>query len=290
MLIYRGKLSMYQYAVNEGITLIFPSELRLGDPVYICWQWTKTTTGATNKPAFYVNIIDETTVRSNTVSHLGFSGGDYYSFEASFSDGIRNVAVTVKGGYNEKGTGTTSLVYQGSSPPTLFDSAPRIYVGKLTNWAPYAVDEMLVIVAPESMDEGKDICAFWQWTETGSGDPKWNVDDIATIKGVQWKDKKGESFHFFQGDNDYYRFDVTVDEWREQLTLTMKNPKGESTGDLIFDQQSLQISSVSRKKRSIWNHTTEVDNNSGEIVLCSLTNSGTTFWDKMLAGSSMILA
>ena len=62
------------------------------------------------------------------------------------------------------------------------------------------------------MDQGNAICAFWQWTETTTGDKKVNVGGTTTIQGVTWNGKEGESFHFTLGDGYYYRFDVTIDE------------------------------------------------------------------------------
>ncbi|EIM89411.1 uncharacterized protein STEHIDRAFT_40333, partial [Stereum hirsutum FP-91666 SS1] len=58
MLIYRGKLDWGSYAVNEGITIIFPNDIGLGYPVGACWQWTKTEDGQANSPEFQTGTID----------------------------------------------------------------------------------------------------------------------------------------------------------------------------------------------------------------------------------------
>ncbi|KAN0092197.1 hypothetical protein V8E51_018044 [Hyaloscypha variabilis] len=292
MLIYRGKLNFGDYAVNEGITVMFPSGFQLGDLIYTFWQWTEMKDGRTKVKAFYNCVIDEATIISTGIKHLHFNNSDdtYYTFEASFSNGIDSLTLTIIGDDGYSGTANVSVVYQPDAPPSLFDSAPRLYIGKLTNFMQYAVDEMLLIVAPESMDKGNTICAFWQWTVNTNGDTKVNVDGVSTIQDVTWNDQEGESFKFTLGDGYYYKFDVRLYEVSKYLTYTMTGTNGESTGTLRLDLQGLEPSAPTRKKRAIVDHTTVVTNDSEEIVVCSLANSGTAVVDRILAVVLMAVA
>ena len=70
----------------------------------------------------------------------------------------------------------------------------------------------------------------------------------------------------------------------------MTGSGGESTGELTLDLRDLDPPATTRKKRAIVNHTTEVINDSKEIVVCSLANSGTAVVDKVLAVVSMAVA
>ena len=80
MYIYRGKLDFWpshlQTATNEGITTIFPSQFRLGDPVYICWQWS-TLGKVTNVPCWITGTIDSVANSGTDGNKIGFYGGDY---------------------------------------------------------------------------------------------------------------------------------------------------------------------------------------------------------------------
>ena len=80
MYIYRGKLdfspSHQQTATYEGITTIFPSEFRLGDPVYTFWQWS-TLGKITNMPCWLTGTIDSVDNSDTDGNKIGFYGGNY---------------------------------------------------------------------------------------------------------------------------------------------------------------------------------------------------------------------
>lgn len=77
----------------------------------------------------------------------------------------------------------------------------------------------------------------------------------------------------------------------------MKNPNGDTTGTLgDFKLQNLDLpetsdeTSGSRKKRAIFiNRTTTVENDTNEIIICSLKASGTGFTNHILATASLLL-
>jgi hypothetical protein len=86
MYIYRGKLNFSpsdsQSATNEGITIIFPSEFRLGDPVYTCWQWS-TLDNWTNMPCWLTGTIDSVANCDTDGNKIGFYGGSDCRFDTT---------------------------------------------------------------------------------------------------------------------------------------------------------------------------------------------------------------
>jgi hypothetical protein len=105
---------------------------------------------------------------------------NYYRFDGFFSrsKGVEELSIMVRFG-NVLGTATnTKLVFKpdsGSVNPGVI--VPRIYLGRLANWAPYSIDQTLLVVIPgRIVGEGNAICAFWQWTMTDSRRKEANVD------------------------------------------------------------------------------------------------------------------
>lgn len=285
MLIYRGKLDWYQYAVNEAFTIIFPTKLELGEPAYAAWQWTLDGSGTAKVNCFSIGTVDTLTVTA-AERKLGFHHDRYYRFDATFSEDMKGMTVMMS---NEKGdkaekTANLTLHYDASlNDPTV----PRLYLGKM-NWYEYAENEMFLVVAPGSMDNGKNICAYWEWTKTGAGDNKYNVDDKDSISAVK-KFTGGEQITFHQGENGYYTFVGDVYEDKKQLSVMMSNPAGDKQGPFVLQLQDLTPSS-SRKKRAVVNHTIELKNDLHEVLACSLQNSGTSTVDSVLAVVGLLLA
>ncbi len=295
MYIYRGKLNFNELVENEGITVVFPLEFRIGDPVYSIWQWTKTNEGAEKENSFYSGTVDALTVTDP--KKIGFNYDTVYAFDGAFSDGYKKLSLAIRERNNSTNVGPATelhLVYESPKEQQthIVDSfgpvTPRIYMGKLTNWGKYAVDELLVVVAPTTLDEDRPVCAFWQWSEVDNGDTKVDVDDVTTISDVKNVEDVGESFRFYQGDNNLYTFDCTVYENKGQLKYTMTNSNGDSTGELTLDLQEV-FSAPERKRRAIFDKTTSVYNDASEIAVCSLKASGTGLTDRVLATASLLL-
>ena len=84
MYIYRGKLDFWlrnsKHATDEGITIMFPSEFRLGDPVYTCWQWSASE-DKTNVPCWLTGTIDSVTISDNGNKEISFYYGSDYRFD-----------------------------------------------------------------------------------------------------------------------------------------------------------------------------------------------------------------
>ena len=196
MYIYRGKLDFWlsnsKHATNEGIAIMFPSEFRLGDSVYTCWQWSASG-DRTNVPCWLTGTIDSVTISDTGNNEIGFYYGSdyrfdamrpyhcladndsqYYRFDGIFSGFIDfdNLSLVVQSG-NVLGTAVnTPLVFEPDSESIIDPGVmvPSIYIGRLPNRAPDFVDELLVVVIPGGVvGEGKEICSFWQRTVDHDG-------------------------------------------------------------------------------------------------------------------------
>ena len=55
MYVYNGKLDWYDYAKNECITLVFPADFALKDPVCAYWQWTADAKGVEKSNTYQVS-------------------------------------------------------------------------------------------------------------------------------------------------------------------------------------------------------------------------------------------
>ena len=291
MYIYRGKLdfepSHLQTATYEGITTIFPSQFCLGDPVYICWQWTMLGK-ITNVPCWLTGIIDSAANSDSDGNKIGFYGGDYrfdttisqtssflanngyYRFDGflSGSKGIEKLLLVVRSG-NVVGTATDAkLVF--SSGPTINPGViiPRVYLGRLANWGSYSTEQPLLVIIPDrTVAEGNAICAFWQWAVEHDGTKKRNINftpsKMTNVENVA-------DYVSFQFTNGYYTFHATVSSKeaaeQQQLTLVMKNPANDSTGSLTLELQDLRPLPSGRQPRGINNSTAVVINDTNKIA------------------------
>ena len=322
MFIYRGKLnfspSNSKNAIYEGITIMFPSEIRSGDPIYTCWQWS-TSGNSTNVPCWLTGTIDSVTISDIGRNEIGFYYGSdyrsdamrpypclinndsqYNSFDGTFSglEGIEELSLIVQSGNVLGSAVDTKLVYKPDLVSIIDPGVivPRIYIGRLTNWAPYADDQLLVVVIPGGVvDEGKEICAFWQWTVAYDGSKKRNVDftpsKMMNVKNVA-------SISLFSFTTCFYTFNAILNlkEAAEQqhLTLAMTDPSNKSTGPLTLDLQDLDLPPSLRQPRGIKDRTIVVANDTNGIVrssqneVSSLVNSLVEMGSKVFELTSII--
>ena len=294
MYIYRGKLdfapSDSQNATYEAITTMFPSEFRLGNPVYTCWQWSAFG-GSKNVPCWLTGIIDSVDNSDTDGKKIGFYGGHYrfdttlpqglmpypflanigyYRFDEFLSGpkGIEELSLVVRSG-NVVGTAiNTMLIFRPDDPGPTIDQdviVPRIYLGKLSNYAPYSIDQLLLVVIPRwTVGEGNPVCAFWQWAVDIHDSTKVNVD-FTTLKMTNVENvADGVSFRFSDSSG-YFAFHATMglkdtaEHWereQQQLTLTMTTPYL-STGSLMLELRDLRPSPGGRQPRGFNDSTTE---------------------------------
>ena len=318
MYIYRGKLffspSDSQNATYEGITIMFPSGFHLGDPVYTCWQWTESGNSA-NVPCWLTGTIESANsdiddnkitfyggscywFDTTTPHHFLLTNNEHDRFDGTLSDsnGAKKLLIMVRSG-NVIGNIDTKLVFKSDSKSTIDPGfiVPRIYLGRLANWAPYSIDELLLIVIPgRIVGEGNEICTFWQWTIDGNGVRKRNADitfsKMANVKNV------GNSVSFIFNDGHHtFHASVNLKETTEQqrLTLAFTNPEKKSTGSLTLELQDL---GPYRQLRGVDDDTTVAVNDTNKIVghfpnegSSSLTRSLVEMGSKMVGLTNMRL-
>ena len=192
--------------------------------------------------------------------HLFLANNGYYRFDGflSGSTGVEELSLMVRSG-NVVGTATnTKLVFKSDSEsvnPGVI--VPRIYLGRLANWAPDSIDETLLVVIPDRIvGEGSAICAFWQWTVSSTAGEKTNVD-ITSSKMWNVENVAGRVSFGFIGrgglDNFYFLATARLNETaeRQQLTLAMKNPTKSSTGSLTLELQDLRPSPSERRTHGV---------------------------------------
>jgi hypothetical protein len=163
----------------------------------------------------------------------------------------------------------TKLVFKpdsGSVNPGVI--VPRIYLGRLSNWAPFSIDETLLVVIPgRTIGEGNAICTFWQWKED-KGIKKPNVD-ITPSTMTNVKNVAGSvSFRFTAYETLYFMATTSSKETaeRQQLTLDMKDSSNRSTGSLTLELQDLRPSPSERQPRGVNDSTTVVINDENRIA------------------------
>ena len=303
MYIYRGKLDFWssnlKHATNEGITVMFPSEFRVGDPVYTCWQWSASG-NSTNVPCWLTGTIDSASFLDIGKNEIGFYYGSDYRFDAmrpypcladndsqycrfdgTFSTGLRGIdklSLVVQSG-NVIGIADTLLVFKPASKPIIDPGVivPRIYIGRLPNDAPYSVDELFIVVIPGGVvAERKEILSFWQWTAAyyniniSKDNDSYTHSKMANVNLV----KNVDSSALFGFTTGYYTFKAMLNlkETAEQqhLTLTvvdtMKNLANGSTGPLTLELQDLGPPHNHRQPHGINDGTTVVTNDTNGIV------------------------
>ncbi len=236
MYVYRGKFDWFEYAVNEAITVVFPTDLILGELVSAFWQWTKDSQGTQKVNTSSNGIIDSVTVAEKKI---GFFYDQYYKFDGTVADDSKSLTLVMRKTSGEKSTPfTLQLVY---SEPAFVPNC-LVYTGKL-DWFYYAKNEMITLVVPSpSFSDGNTVCVYWEWTVTSTGLKKANHDWVAPMK-ISSKTEDGVKQLVIA--SSYYRFDGEVNGNRDVVTLTMSKPSGEKSNLITL---RLANNMMSRKK------------------------------------------
>ena len=182
-----------------------------------------------------------------------------YRFDGFLSGSkcIEELSLMVRTG-NVVGTAIkTKLVFRPDSRLTIDPDAtvPHIYLGKLSNYAPYSIDQTLLVVIPgRTVGKGNTVCAFWQRSH---GSTKVNVDHVTLKMTNVEKVADYVSFRFAHR-NDYFTFDAIVGLTRglketagqQHLTVAITTPHF-STGSLLLELRDLRPSPSGRQPRGV---------------------------------------
>lgn len=234
MLTYRGKLNWYNYAVNEGFTLIFPGpELKVGAPAIAVWQWTVDATGAEKANVFYHGVINSVVILETGERQLYFFDDKYYRFQAVFSDDMRSTTVVMS---NPSGNRSPPAVLERDyNTPLTQGVVPLYFLGKM-NWLTYAKNELFLVIIPAGVAVGRDVLAYWQWTVNDAGKEKANVNYKDIIR-TREETAQGDVVTFGQEPDTYYTFNGTISKDGQTFSVNMKNPSGAKGGPFLLQLQ-----------------------------------------------------
>ncbi|KAH8798404.1 hypothetical protein DL96DRAFT_1781505 [Flagelloscypha sp. PMI_526] len=186
MLVYRGKINWYEYAVDEPYTLVLPNDWTSGAPLQAIWQWTVDGQGVKK-----VNVVTVSTIKQVALSDTSTAASSwpseaaYYTFETSFSSSAvppKTIDITMinhpaTADRNGKSTFSLELAYSLPSPGLFHTSTPgySIFVGKIT-WGEFTVNNPLIVIVPDGVKQGGDILILFQWDNCSAGKSKGPVD------------------------------------------------------------------------------------------------------------------
>ncbi|OAA41403.1 hypothetical protein NOR_05481 [Metarhizium rileyi] len=230
MHIYSGKLNWLNEAVNERFSIVFPKNLKKGDPVCGFWRWTKDASGKKNVNQNYIGTISDVGPEENKLV-LFNTKDNFYQFDAVLSENDTLLTVTMNNRNGIKaepttleevrlGTGNLAAkvgctVYSGTlnctyrAPSLSFEVVPKPPLS--------AVDEMFVLIVPASSGFKIPAVATWQWTTTPDGETNANAmrtdDAMDSAQG-------GTVVKFCQDESS--AFDGEVQENGKALVLNMR--------------------------------------------------------------------
>lgn len=114
-----------------------------------------------------------------------------------------------------------------------------IYNGKF-NWLNYASNETITVVFPAGFALNDPVSAYWQWSADALVNKKASVASSGVVNSVTTTADGYSRIHFSFG---YYTFDATVTADNKTLSVTMRNPKGDTSGP--FDLAAMHINPTS---------------------------------------------
>lgn len=222
MHVYLGKLAWSPYGVNETFTIILPhGPVRVGDPVYLFFQWTIDAKGV-KKPNWFQNLLVDKVTRNANGDDVFVLQHHYYSWEITAQQSYSKLSVVMSNPSNFKSTMSFDCFWQSKSEQST-DSG-RIWTGKI-NWMNFAKDEAAIIIVPDGFGEGKPVISIWQWSQSSAGRKNDTSPRIATQK-MEPRFGEGVKFTF----TDYYTLTCTWSEKTEKLAVKMS--EGGSPQDL----------------------------------------------------------
>ncbi|KAL3953846.1 hypothetical protein ACCO45_011802 [Purpureocillium lilacinum] len=256
MYIYVGKLNWPYYAENELITVVFPAGFSLLDPVSAYWQWTVDASGNEKQNNVLHGRI-KTVTKAGGGAGYGFKvqfEGDYYAFDCTTdADDPKSLRVTVSS--PDQSHAISSLALKSSDGSRVLTTS--VFTGKL-NYFQYAVNEMVTLILPAGIEDGKPVVLCFQWTEDDSGESKANHVVLATLRDVGFGDNGRFTGRF---DDGYYTFDFLSGSSDSDMSMTMKDPDGKSDTHSPYKltQTDFRNAKAGNKKALIVRYNTGID-------------------------------
>ncbi|KAF5230789.1 hypothetical protein FAUST_9609 [Fusarium austroamericanum] len=216
MFVYEGKLDWKPYGDNETFVIVLPDgPVRVGDTVYLFFQWTFNAQNVAKSNFFQKITIDKVSKTPNGDDTF-IAKSSYYSWEITSGNVYQKLKVVMRNPTGFESPMEFKRIWQ-SEGDVAAESA-RIWTGKI-NWDQYASNEMAIFIAPEGLGEGNPILSMWQWTRDGNGvakAPSFRAEPQKVISD----DQNGVKFSY----KSYYDISCSWNRKTEKLSVNVKGP------------------------------------------------------------------
>ncbi|GAW22637.1 hypothetical protein ANO14919_121790 [Xylariales sp. No.14919] len=249
MYLYVGKLSWFEYADNECITIVFPAGFALKDPVCAYWQWTVDGSGVQKSNTMQRGFI--TSVTNTTNEYRVRFPFDYYAFEGTVSADFSSLSLEMTDPAGEKSSVDLSLKHDdGVRVP-----CASVFTGKL-NWFEYCENEMATLTIPGDLANDAPVILTHQWTVDGAGEVKTNNVVNGTLKSVKTSSDGTTTAEFGNG---YYTYNITLPKYSGNLVLHMTDPSGGVDSSAPYTLEQADFRNTGKKKALIVRYGTGTD-------------------------------
>lgn len=238
MYLYVGKLSWFEYAENECITIVFPAGFALKDPVCAYWQWTIDSSGVRKSNCTQEGFITSVTNTTNEY-RVRFPFG-YYAFEGTVSADFSLLSLEMMNPAGDKRSVNMSLEHS----DRVRVPCASVFTGKL-NWFEYSENEMTTLTIPGDLANNDPVILSYQWTKDGAGIAKKNHIVNGTLKSVKTSSDGKITAEFGDG---YYTYNFTVPKSSNEVVLHMTNPSGDVDSSAPYNLRQTDFRNLGKKK------------------------------------------
>ncbi|KAH7174192.1 uncharacterized protein B0J16DRAFT_348272 [Fusarium flagelliforme] len=216
MFVYEGRLDWKPYGDNETFVIVLPDgPVRVGDTVYLFYQWTFNASNVKKDNSFHKIAIDKVS-KTPGGDDTFIAKSSYYSWEITSGNVYQKLKVVMRNPSGYESPMEFKRIWQSEGDVTA--ASTRIWTGKIT-WDQYANNEMAIFIAPEGLGQDKPILSMWQWTRDGNGvakAPSFRAEPQKVISN----DDNGVKFNY----KSYYDIDCSWNRKTEKLSVKVKGP------------------------------------------------------------------
>ncbi|KAJ4111467.1 hypothetical protein NW768_011821 [Fusarium equiseti] len=216
MFVYEGRLDWKPYGDNETFVIVLPDgPVRVGDTVYLFYQWTFNAQNVKKDNSFHKIAIDKVS-KTPSGDDTFIAKSSYYSWEITSGNVYQKLKVVMRNPSGYESPMEFKRIWQSEGDVTA--ESTRIWTGKI-NWEQYANNEMAIFIAPEGLGQDKPILSMWQWTRDANGvakapsfraEPQKVISDDENIVKFDYKS--------------YYDISCSWNKKTEKLSVNIKGP------------------------------------------------------------------
>ncbi|PIL37683.1 hypothetical protein GSI_01377 [Ganoderma sinense ZZ0214-1] len=172
MFIFSGNLGNYAYAQNETITVVFPTDIELGDPVSAYWQWSKeptlkekaSVTCSGNISSVTKTFSEDGFQVSPSTTLIHFSLGPY-DFKGILSKDLKELTLTMEYSSSTSICGPVKVVLAASNTKKNVTGSESliVYTGQI-KWLEDVSAETLTLVTPCGVTKGASFGVYGRWS------------------------------------------------------------------------------------------------------------------------------